>query len=210
MPMVEVDEAEFLRAKQTRDLLGKMLANPEARRKVLEAHKTIDPNMVIPELDAAKPVQEGLAAIQKQMSDFIDAQTKAQKERDDAAKKDKFVSDFEKGRAMLRSTYGVTDEGLIKVEELMTKAGIVDHEIGFAAFTQLNPEPAPVPPSPNFGFGGIFNVDAKNPDEFLKAMHASKGNDNAALDKHIHEIIQDVRAKSGTPAPQPQQGFGRR
>lgn len=210
MPMIEVDETEFLKGKQTRALLEKMLTNPAARRKVLEAHKTVDPNVVIPELDAAKPVQEGMEAIQKQMSDFITAQEKREQDRVEADKKNKFLSEVEKGRAMLRGTYGVTDEGMTKVEELMTKAGIVDHEIGYAAFTALHPEPAPVPPAPNFGFGGIFQDPSKQPDEFLKAMHASRGNDNNALDKHIHEIIQDVRAKSGAPAPQQPQFGGRR
>ena len=206
MPMIEVDENQFHNDRKVVELVQKMLAKPSARRKVLEAHKDIDPNVAIPEIDAAEPVKAAVEAATKQMSDFIAEQRKRDAERDEEAKKREFIGKFEQGRDLLRG-YGVTAEGLAKVEELMTSAGIVDHEIGYAAFSKLNPEPEPAPPAPNFGFGGIFNAD-KNPDEFIKSMHASKGNDESAMDKHIHEILQDVR-KTSAPVPQRSQ-FGRR
>jgi len=209
MATIEVDEAAFLKNQQLAGLVNKMLATPGSRRRVLEAHKIVDPNVVIPELDAAKPVEDAVTAMNKRMEDFMAAQEK-QRADDKAEKaKNEFVTKFESGRAHLRSEYGVTDEGLKKVEDLMTQAGIVDHEIGYAAFSKLNPEPEPAPPAPNSGFRGLFGDVSKNPDEFIKSMHASKGNDEGALDKHIHDILQDVRASSGVPAQRAQFG-GRR
>lgn len=205
---IEVDENAFANSQRLTALVQKMLSHPEARKKVLAAQKDIDPNVVIPEIDARKPVEEGLAAIQKEMRDFMEAQ-KAEKEKErDEARKNQFITEFERGRQMLREA-GVTDEGLKKVEELMTRAGIVDHEIGWAAFSKLNPEPEPAPPAPNFGFGGIFSDVSKNPDEFIKSMHASRGNDEAALDKRIHEVLTEERQRHGAPQ-QRSPLFGRR
>lgn len=198
MPTIEVDENAFVNNQRLVGLVQKMLANPKARQKVLEAHKEVDPNVVIPEIDARKPVEDALSVVTKKMDDFI-AEHRAEKakEREDA-QRNEFVSKFERGRQSLREQ-GVTDDGLKAVEDLMAKAGIVDHEIGWAAFSKLNPEPEPAPPAPNFGFGGIFSDVSKNPDEFIKAMHASRGNDEAALDRRIHEVLMETRQKNGTP-----------
>lgn len=208
MPMIEVDENAFHNNAKLVGLVQQMLKNPTARRKVLEAHKTIDPNVVIPELDAAKPVEDAVSAVTKRMEDFMaKVEVDREKEKSDA-QRNAFVSKFEGGRNSLRDQ-GVTDEGLKAVEDLMAKAGIVDHEIGWAAFSKLNPEPEPAPPAPNFGLGGVFTDAAgKSPDEFIKSMHASRGTDSVALDKRIHEVLQDVR-KQNAPTPQRRQGFGR-
>jgi len=196
MNKIEVDEGQFLATRKTVELLNKMLAHPEARRKVLEAHKTIDPNVVIPEIDARKPVDDAVKSLEskfeKFMSDFQSNEAKKQQE----AERNAFVSRFEQGRSRLREQYGVTDDGLKKIEELMQQHNIVDHDIAHAAFTRMYPEPEPAPPTPNFGFNGLFGDVSKNPDEFIKSMHASKGNDEAALDRRIHEILTDVRQQN--------------
>lgn len=209
MGMIGVDENAFHNNAKLVGLVQKMLAHPEARKKVLEAHKAIDPNVVIPEIDAKKPVEDALTAVTKQMNDFMAEQRAERQKEKDEANRNAFVSRFEGGRNSLRDQ-GVTDEGLKAVEDLMAKAGIVDHEIGWAAFSKLNPEPEPAPPAPNFGFGGVLTDAAgKSPDEFIKAMHASRGTDSAALDKRIHEVLQDVRKQNGAPQ-QRQTHFGRR
>jgi len=207
MAMIEVDENEFTNNKKLVGLVQSMLKNPESRKRVLEAHKIVDPTVVIPEIDAAKPVEAAVAAVEKRFTDFIAAQEADRKKEREEAQRNEFVSKFEGGRQRLRES-GVTDEGLKKVEELMAAHGIVDHDIGWAAFSKLNPEPEPAPPAPNFGFGGIFADNSKNPDEFLKAMHASRGNDEAALDRRIHEVLMETRQQNGTP--QQRQNNGRR
>ena len=206
MRTIEVDEATLAKNQQLVGLINKMLAHPEARKKVMAAHKDVDPTVVIPEIDAAKPLDDAMAAITKRMDDFMADQEKRAKDREDAERKATFVTNFEKGRAGLRAA-GVTDEGITAVEALMEKHGIIDHEIGWAAFSKLNPEPTPLPPAPNFGFNGLFDSSDKNPDEFLKAMHASRGLDEAALDRRIHEVITETRQQYG--APQQRSGFGR-
>jgi hypothetical protein len=207
MAKVEIDEAEFINNRKLVGVVQKMLAHPEARKKVLSAQKDIDPNVVIPEIDARAPVDAAIGELSKTVTDFIASQ-KAEREKD---KKDRetieLATKFDTGRASLRNM-GVTDEGLKAVEDLMAKHGIIDHEIGWAAFSKLNPEPDPVPPAPGFGFGGVLGDVSKNPDEYIKSLHASKGNDEAALDKRIHEVLTEVRQQNGQQPQRPQ--FGRR
>lgn len=208
MATIEIDEAELLRNRNQVAAIQKMLANPKARANFLAAYKETFPDAVVPEIDAKKPVEDALAGINDKIDKFIESQKADREKEREEARKNEFITRFEAGRERLRSEFGLTQEGLAKVEELMTKAGIVDHEIGYAAFSKLNPEPEPAPPAPNFGFGGIFGDPAKNPDEFLKAMHASKGMDEAALDKRIHEVLTETRQQNGVPQPQ-RRGFGR-
>lgn len=209
MPTIEIDEAVFQQNRELAARVQAMLKHPKAREKVLSAYKDIDPNAVIPEIDAKKPIEDAIGQINQKFDSFIKEQKEERaKEREEAARQE-FLSKFESGRNYLRDNYGVTPEGLGKIEELMTEAGIVDHEIGYAAFTKLNPEPEPAPPAPNFGFGGVFNSAGKSPDEFLKSMHASRGLDEAALDKRIHDVLTDVRQQNGAPVQQ-RPNFGRR
>lgn len=198
MALIEVDENEFHNNKKLVNLVQSMLKNPESRKRVLEAHKIVEPGVSIPEIDARAPVEAAVAAVEKRFTDFVATQEAERKKEREEAQKNDFVAKFESGRNRLRDA-GYTDEGIKKVEDLMSSAGIVDHVIGEAAFSKLNPEPEPAPPAPNFGFGGIFSDNSKNPDEFLKSMHASRGNDEAALDKRIYEVLQETRQQNGTP-----------
>lgn len=204
MPTIEVDEAAFQSNQALAKRVQAMLAHPEARKKVLSAYKDIDPNAVIPEIDAKKPVEEAISQISEKFDKFVEEQKAERAKEREEAQRNEVALKFNAGRAKLRDQYGVTEEGLKKVEELMASAGIIDHEIAYAAFSKLNPEPEPAPPSPNFGFRQIFGDQSKNPDEFLKAMHASRGGDEAALDKRIYEVLQETRQQNGSPQPRPQ------
>src|SRR5215469_17452183 len=85
MPNIEVDETEFLNNRKLSELVGKMLKNPEARRRVLEAQKIIDPNTVIPEIDSAKPVHDAVTALgdkfDKALAEIREERTKEKEEK---------------------------------------------------------------------------------------------------------------------------------
>lgn len=208
MAMIEIDENQFAASQKLVNTVKQMLGNPKSRTKVLEAYKEIEPNHPIPEIDNKRATDDAVEAVRKELADFRKSEDERRAKEKDENEKNAFVSKFESGRRHLRDDYGVTDEGLKKIEELMTQAGIVDHEIGHAAFTKLYPEPEPLPPAPGLSFQNLLSGETVKNDEFLKAMHASKGQDEGALDRQIHKVLSEVRQSQ--PVPQHHTGFGRR
>ena len=187
---IEVDEAEFLRSEELRKTVEKMLAHPKARRKILEARKEFDPNAVIPELDQAKPVEDALSAVTKQIDDL----KKELSEKETKSAHDRKLEDlntrFAAGRAALKKQKW-TEDGIKALEELMEKNGIVDHEIGVAYFEKLHPPQTPVTPN---GSGSWNFLDVpKEGDDDIKSLIASKGENEPLLRKMTNEALMEVR-----------------
>ena len=188
---IEIDETELSGLKSLQATVQKWMANPAARRKVLEAQKALDPNIVIPELDAAKPLEAALAAMDEKLS------TLDKRLSDDAAEraKNKTISElttrWEKGRGELRSQ-GYTDEGLSKIEKLMEERGIADHDAGAALFDRLNPPEVPIAPQ-NSGFDVLMNNfnTATGADE--ASRKALFDNPDAWINGEISRTLGDIR-----------------
>ena len=83
---VEIDENELAGLKSLQSTVQKWLGNPGARRKILEAQKVLDPNIVIPELDAAKPLEEALAKMDEKLSTLDKRLSKDAEDRETAKK----------------------------------------------------------------------------------------------------------------------------
>src|SRR5574337_1263076 len=99
MPKIEVEESDFLSGKAVVDVVAKMMSNPAARRKVQEARKLVDPNAVIPEIDAAKPYEEKLDALAKALDEEKAARLKEKEEREASEKQGELKSRWSKGQA---------------------------------------------------------------------------------------------------------------
>jgi hypothetical protein len=52
MALVEIDEAELRSHRAVTEAMQKMLANPKTRGQLLRLQKTVNPDLVIPEVDA--------------------------------------------------------------------------------------------------------------------------------------------------------------
>lgn len=191
MAKIEIEESEFHDNQKLKETVGKMLKHPDARRLVLQAQKTIDPNANIPEIDAAKPVLDAVGAIQKEFADFrkeiTDQRTKDEHDNRLTALKDR----MEAGRSRLRQM-GVTDEGLKGVEALMEERGIIDHDIAWTYFEKMNPSPTPVETAGHMF--NLFEAPGDNADENMKKLLATKGEDDLTLNKMIAGALTDVRS----------------
>jgi len=185
----EVDETAFLNNKKLADTVALMLKNPEARRRVLEAQKIVQPDAVIPEIDAAKPLQDALEATTKK---FDEALAAIQKEREDE-KKEKTLGalkdKWQKGHDGLKAS-GWTDEGIAGVEKLMEEKGIGSHEDAAIIFERNNPPTEPVSPA----YGAFFETkQAADTDEDMKALIGARGESDHVLNKMIDATLRDVR-----------------
>jgi hypothetical protein len=188
---VEIDENELAGLKSLQSTVQKWLGNPGARRKILEAQKVLDPNIVIPELDAAKPLEEALAKMDEKLSTLDKRLSKDAEDRETAKKLGELNSRWEKGRSELR-TQGYTDEGITKIEKLMEERGIADHDAGSALFDRMNPPEVPIAPQ-NSGFDvlmGNFNGGGEAEAASKKALFE---NPDAWLNGEISRTLGEVR-----------------
>lgn len=208
MPKVEVEESEFLATKATIDAVTGMLANPAARRLLLQARKTAAPNAPIPELDIQAPVGAALNEFQNQIAaerkaladqraaekaerDAEKAERAAEKERAEQAR---MIADFEanwtRQKASLRDQ-GWRDEGIEEIVKHAESRGIADLEIAAAHWEKLHPPPEPVTPNGSGSWGFMENNPAE--DKFVQAMIASRGEDEGALQAEINASLRDFR-----------------
>ena len=74
MALVEVDETELAAHRQVTATMNKLLNNPKTRRQILQAQKDLNPELVIPELEATVAVQGEVS----KLAERLDAMAKAQ------------------------------------------------------------------------------------------------------------------------------------
>ena len=187
---IEVDEEELVRNQKLRNTLAAMTKHPKAALLVEEAYKLVEPNAVTPALDAHKAQNEPIQAVQKQLSEFLEAQKAEKAEREKNEKLARLNADFDAGRKSLKGQKW-TDDGIKKLEEFMEQKGILDHEIAAAAFEKLHPPQTPVTPN---GSGSWNFLDVpKEGDDDIKALIASRGENEGLLRKMSNEALMEVR-----------------
>lgn len=181
--IVEIDETELLANRQLAANVQAILAKPAARRLLLQAHKVVNPNVSIPELDAAQPVEEEIGKLRAEIA--ADKAERAKEKEDAAAAKklEEFKQGWEQQRLALIGQ-GWTEEGLKKVEEHAQKEGIGSLRAAANDWEKLNPQTGSVMTPGRVGFDPFSSADRD--DETFKKLFASQGDDPMALDKLIN------------------------
>lgn len=207
MPLIEDAEYERLTrrlqegesaipSKRLLDMLGK---NPKHRAALLQMMKDANPEMAIPEIDAAKPVLDKVDALAKDFADYRKANEDEKTERDKKARESRAGSEVEQGRIKLRKA-GYTPEGVEKIEKLMGERGLIDYEAAAALFDRQTPPDMPVLPT-NFG-RAMPMIDDTAPDDLKKAVSFPKGRaqdqalkrwTNSQLQAGMADIIKERR-----------------
>lgn len=190
----EIEETALLNMAGVNRAVDLMMANKEARALLLKARKISDPSAVIPEIDAAEPVNAQVDEIKKMMAEEKAAREADKAERAQAEKLAEFARGWEKQRSKLRAD-GWRDEGIENIEKLAQERGIPDLEVAAAYFEKLHPPAEPVQPNGSGSWG--FFGDQPEDDTFIKAMLASRGDDEAALDREIAATLKDFRSQTG-------------
>jgi hypothetical protein len=189
MPKVEIDETELVQYRNIAGAVQKMLANPQTRGKLLEAQKIINPNAVIPEIDAQKPLHDAIGSLNKKIDDLAkDAET-----RESKAKEEKALTDlrtrWEAGRAKARRA-GYTADGLDALEKFMEENGVADHAIAMPAFERENPPATAMDASGGNRFDVLRSVKPDGDDMKLLV----DGDERQFLNKRINETLSGIRS----------------
>jgi len=192
MANVEVDEVDLQRLRKQDQTVHALLANPKAKRKILEAYKDVVPDAKIPELEIEEAAKAPVMELQKQVSELQKKLDDDKAEREKEAKLSALTNSVESGIAKLRRD-GWTDDGIAEVRKLMDERGIIDPEIAAAYYEKQHPPQAPATPS---GVGGWnFMEPAADEDAYVKAITASKSaaeNDQLVM-REAAKALQEFR-----------------
>ncbi len=189
MALIEVDETQWRSATQVVGAMEKLLASPKTRRKVLEAHKELNPNASIPEIDALQVGQDRYNTLEKlvlEQKAALDAEREARAEEKRAAE---LNSRWDAGRARLRRS-GWSDEGIEKVEKFMQEKLVADHEVAAAAYEKMNPAPAPMSPAGNRF--DLFSARTQSDDKATQLLLS--GQEDAFLASVIPQTLTELRS----------------
>lgn len=192
MAVVELDEVELQRLRKQDQTVHALMANPKAKRKILEAYKDAVPDAKIPELEMEEAAKAPVMELQKQVSDLQKKIDDDKAEREKEAKLAALNGSVESGLAKLRRA-GWTDDGLAEVRKLMDERGIIDPEIAAAYYEKQHPPQAPATPS---GVGGWnFMEPPADDDAYVKALTADKTaaeNDQLVM-REASKTLQEFR-----------------
>ena len=190
MALIEVDEQNFRAASQVVSAFETMLKHPGARKLVLQAQKTVNPNLAIPELDAPAAGFERINQLQQQLDAQKQALEDEKKSRVEEKRLNELTSRWDASRGKLRKA-GWSDEGIGKIEKFMEEKLIGDHEVAAAAYERLYPEPAAISPSSNrLDMFSMKNVRADT-DESTKMLLS--GDDEGFLSRMIPQTLAEIR-----------------
>ncbi len=207
MAKVEIEEADLLNMRHIAGVTDAIMKIPAARQQYLQLAKAANPNLSIPEVDAAAPVIAALQTSNKKMDEFIEAQRQSEIERqkkfDDfmaqqaedkrLAEEQKTVAAFqqtwEQQKAELRKQ-GWRQSGIDQVTAFAEANNIADLSIAADAFERRNPQPGPVESRPGWN---LFTNPTQE-DTFVKDQMNAQGNDDSRLDREIAETLAEIRS----------------
>ena len=194
--MPEIDETRLGSLTAVAQIADALLKNPKTRKKYLEAVKEARPDLPIPEIDAAAPVQSEVAEIKKMVTDTLE---KFAKERDDE-KQDRLLSSvkerYAKGKQDLVDL-GYTPEGIADLEKFMETNGLTDVSLARKAYEFDNPRPAPARPSRGNYFDMMESKNATDGNDYIKKLFETGGQDESVLDAQINTVLAESRQGLG-------------
>lgn len=190
--MVEVDEDILVALRNRSGLLDKTLSNPKTRESLLRSIKAANPELPVPEIDAAQPINDALTKMNEQFAD-IRKELKEEKNARETAERNALLShEWGLGRSKANKA-GYAGDSLDALEKFMEEKGVADHEVAMAAFEKLHPQAKPVVNSGNrFDF---FNKSAVKNNENLTELWKT-GDENAFLGPQIDQILKEERGQA--------------
>lgn len=196
MALIEVDGDEYQKllnelhqARPSKQVLDKLGADPAARRQVLELFKKVNPNAVIPEIDAAKPVMDEIAATRAELAEMKKAAAAEKAEDQRLLRERRVKGTIDEGRDRRRAE-GWTDEGISDLEKFMQDRDLADYDAAAALYEKTQPVEEPILPS-NYGRSWDMFAPPADDETIKAAVGLPKGAaQDAALRRWQNNEIQ--------------------
>src|SRR5215469_10433531 len=146
MALVEVEDSELQTLRTARALVEKFHGDPRTREQYLKLIKILNPQAIVPEIDAKNEVLDEIKKRDEVIADLKKAIDADKAERDETARKAKVEGSIADGRKWCRDQ-GYTQDGITGIEKIMEERGIADYEAAAALFERINPRDEPIVPS---------------------------------------------------------------
>lgn len=192
---VEIDETRLGNLQTIAQIADGLLKNPKTRKQYLTAVKEAYPSLAIPEIDAAAPVVEQVTGLEKKFDEFTGRVTEILESQKTETLKRGIDRKVDEGRALLRSRR-YTDDGIAKIEEMMTQEGIGDYNNAVKIWEFDHPLEAPARPSRGnmFDFIDETSKSADTQNQYVKELMATGGQDDNVLNRQISNVLREVRS----------------
>jgi hypothetical protein len=186
---IHPDELSRLRSLEA--LVGKLDSNPKTHKALLKLVKEAMPEAMIPELDAAAPLEEAVAAAKAEAAEQIKAlQTELDAFRTEH-RGEKTSRSIERERQKLRDL-GWDADGIKQIETAMTERGIVDYDVAAAYVEKAMPQSEP---SRATYQGRDWNI--ASPDKGDEDHNLLMTNPVAYKNKMVNQTMNELSAGKG-------------
>lgn len=196
--IVQVDPARLKQLEGFEAVLNKIGNDKDARALFLQARKKIDPNAVIPEIDAAAPVNAAIETISKKIDTFLEGQAKAEAARKEREAVDSFNSNWESTKRAVQDREGYFDETIKEIEKLAQERQLPDFEAAAALWDKNHPPQTLATPS-GFGpwgmFGNAGSADTEAHQKAMKTLIETHGEDQGVLSNLIQMGLAEARGQ---------------
>ena len=172
MANVELDEVELQRLQKQDRTVHALMANPQAKKKIFEAYKVVEPTARIPELEMEEAAKAPVMELEKTVKELQTQIATDKAEREKQAKLDSLNGSMERGFAKLRAE-GWMDDGIENVKKLMEEKGYIDPEDAAAIYLSKHPPQTPATPS-GTGSWNFMEPPAGDGDSYTKTLLGSK------------------------------------
>lgn len=126
------EEYQFLQGKrQIADFVESIYNSPQWNKEAKRLIKRAYPQIQIPDLDIEERVEERLAQDRKERQDIEDAK---RQEADKAS--------WDSLRERTKTQYGLTDEGMEKLEKMMVERNVGDYDVAASYMVAKDPKPS--------------------------------------------------------------------
>jgi len=193
--MPEIDETRLNSLTAVAQIADSLLKNPKTRTQYLKAVKEANPNIPIPEIDAAGPVVSEVAAIREEFTKELKALREEREKELKDRQLDSVRSQYNKGKQSLLDL-GYTPEGVADVEKFMETNSILDWDVARKAYEYDNPRPAPARPSRGNYFD-LMEQKQTGGDDYIKKLFETGGQDESVLDAQINTVLAEARQGLG-------------
>lgn len=190
--MIEIDEDDFQRARNTQAVVAKLLAHPKAALLVEEARKLVEPDAPTPHLDRHKEANEPVKQLEAKIAELQKKIEDDKAENEKNAKLASLAKRVEDGNARLLSE-GWTKDGIKALDEFREKEGIIDPIAAAAYYEKLNgAQVAPATPSSGIG-SWDFTQPAKEDEDYTKKLLETRGESESLVMNQAMKSLMDFR-----------------
>ncbi len=190
---IEIDENTLVAQGAILKLFDEMQKNPKTRGATLRAIKELRPDISIPELDAAAPLQAQLEEIKTAQREFLDSIKAEKAAAAEAAATEKLISGWNAQKNSLLEE-GYFPDGVEKIEAFARENGIPNLAAAAALYEKRNP------PSLSSPRSGLFTPGAED-DAAKYVNHLMQGRgqpggriDEGAVMNEAMKVLTDIRS----------------